>query len=152
MADHSLTQIIPPKWAAIYLAGGLVGHGIWLWKGGPGFPMPGLGGLILLVGFGVMFWAWKLFHIRGNPVCPFEETTHFIQNGPYRFTRNPMYLGMTMILTGIAFFAGTPPAFLAPVAFFLTVHTAFIPYEEKKMEAAFGKAYLDYKRRVRRWL
>ena len=114
-------------------------------------PLAG-GALSLAVGFTIMIWAWKLFRMKGTAVHPFEESTHLVTHGPYRFTRNPMYSGITFILLGIAFFAGTPPAFLAPLLFLITIHRIFIPYEEKKMETRFGKEYLDFKRRVRRWL
>jgi len=147
----TLLKIIPPKWAAIDLAIGLALYFFWLKAGGMRYALPGFGILSLVLGFGVMVWAWQLFHLKGTSVHPFEQTTHFIQEGPYRFTRNPMYLGMTLILLGIAFFAGTPPAFFTPLAFFLTVSAAYVPFEEKKMEARFGEAYLAYKRRVRRW-
>ena len=131
---------------------GLALHYFWLKKGGGQWPIPWLGGIVSAFGFGMMFWAWKLFHIQGTAVHPFEESSHFIQGGPYRLTRNPMYLGMTLILLGIALVAGTPPAFVAPAGFFVTIHLLFIPYEEEKMEKKFGAAYCDFKRRVRRWI
>ena len=145
-------KIVPPLWAIIYLALGMALHFWWLSGGGERSPIPLLAVLSLGFGFGVMVWAWKLFHHLGTPVHPLEESTHFVQEGPYRFTRNPMYLGITLILLAISIFAGTPPALVAPLGFFLTINLTFIPYEEKKMEAKFGEAYLAYKRRVRRWV
>lgn len=142
----------PPFIALFYLALALALHFMWLQRGGASFGNFLWGGLILATGFGVMTWAWRLFRVKGTSVCPFEESTHFVQEGPYRFTRNPMYLGMTLILLGVSFSAGTPPVFLAPLAFFLTIHLLFIPYEEAKMERTFGEKYLDFKRRVRRWI
>ena len=147
-----LLKILPPYWVIIDVTAGLVLHAVWIWRGGPRLALPAFGLVTLVAGFGLMIWAWKLFHIRGTAVCPFDSSTQFVQEGPYRFTRNPMYLGMTLILLGIAFFAGTPPVFLAPLAFFLTIHFTFIPHEEKKMEETFGEEYRNYKRRVRRWL
>ena len=147
-----LLKIVPPKWAAIDLGSGMVLHFFWLKGGGGRLALPGVGIASLALGFWVMTQAWKLFHQRGTAVHPFEESTRLVQEGPYRFTRNPMYLGIDLILLGISFFTGTPPAFLPPIAFFLTVNTAFVPYEEEKMETRFGEAYLLYKRRVRRWL
>lgn len=144
-------KIIPPKWAAIDLVLGMTLHFVWLKAGGGRLALPRFGILSLTLGFAVMVWAWRLFHLKETAVHPFEESTYFVQEGPYRFTRNPMYLGMTLILLGIALFAGTPPAFFTPLAFFLTMNAAFVPFEEKKMAARFGEAYLAYKRRVRRW-
>ena len=146
------SKIVPPFWAGIYLALALAFHYFWLKNGGGRFAIRTPGFLSLLGGFVLMIWAWKLFHLKETPVHPFEESTRLVEEGPYRFMRNPMYLGMTLILLGIAFFAGTPPAFLTPLLFFLTVNTAFVPFEEKKMEVRFGEAYRTYKRRVHRWI
>jgi len=145
-------KILPPFWALIYLALGMTLHSLWLWGGGIRTPIPSLGILSLAAGFSIIVWAWKIFHAVGTAVHPLEETTRFVQEGPYRFTRNPMYLGITLILLGIAVFAGTPPALTAPLGFFITINLTFIPYEEKKMKAKFGEAYLAYKARVRRWI
>jgi protein-S-isoprenylcysteine O-methyltransferase Ste14 len=149
---NKFPNIVPPAWAGIYLAAGLVLHFFWLKAGGSRFGLAGSGIPVAALGFAIMFWGWKLFHNRGTSVCPFDPSTYFVREGPFRFTRNPMYLGMTLILLGIAFAAGTPPVFLTPLAFFLTLNKVFIPYEEKKMEETFGEDYLDYKRRVRRWV
>ena len=136
----------------LYLAAGLLLHFFWLVNGGARHAVPWFGGPSLALGFGMMIWARSLFHKAGTAVHPFEESKLLVQVGPYRRTRNPMYLGMTLILLGISFFAGSPPVFLTPLAFFLTLGRIFVPYEEKKMEAAFGETYRGYKRRVRRWI
>ena len=146
------SKIVPPYWAGIYLTAALLAHFFWLKSGGGRVAIPVPGVATLLMGFGIMIWAWKIFHAKGTPVHPFEEPTQLVTTGPYQFTRNPMYLGMTLILSGIAFFAGTPPAFVAPAGFFLTVNFLFVPYEEKKMTRIFGRTYLEYRARVRRWI
>ena len=146
-----LLKILPPFWAIIYMTMGMGLHFIWLWRGGERFPMPWVAAGSMALGFTSMVWAWKIFHRKKTAVHPFEESTCFVTEGPYRFTRNPMYLGMTLILFGIAFMAGTVPALLIPFLFFLTVDSAYVPFEEKKMGARFGEAYLHYRKRVRRW-
>ena len=147
-----MTRILPPFWALIYLAVGILSHFFWLWSRNSGFPLPLFGALSLALGFTVMTSAWLLFHKKGTSVCPTEPSTHFVTEGPYRFTRNPMYLGMTLILLGIAFFLATPPTFFMPLAFFFTMNATFVPYKERKMEGTFGEAYRQYKRHVRRWI
>jgi protein-S-isoprenylcysteine O-methyltransferase Ste14 len=67
-------------------------------------------------------------------------------------TRNPMYLGMTMMLAGLAVWFGTLPLYCAAAIFFVIVDRAFCPYEEAKSATEFGREYLDYVKRVRRWL
>jgi protein-S-isoprenylcysteine O-methyltransferase Ste14 len=72
-------------------------------------------------------------------------------SGVFRISRNPMYLGMTLILFGVSILVGSLTAFVSPVAFFFISEHQFIPLEEKSMENVFGESYLDYARRVRRW-
>jgi len=63
-----------------------------------------------------------------------------------------MYLGILMMLAGAAFFLGSVPAFLAPVAFFVTMEEVYIPHEERNLGAAFGASYSEYRARVGRWI
>ncbi|MGD8385312.1 MAG: isoprenylcysteine carboxylmethyltransferase family protein, partial [Lysobacterales bacterium] len=85
-------------------------------------------------------------------LVPFSPATTLVTGGLYRYTRNPMYLGMTLMLLGMALLLGSVTA-LAPVAGFARViHKRFVLPEEAFLEKAFGQAYLDYKLRVRRWL
>ena len=63
-----------------------------------------------------------------------------------------MYLGMVIILTGVAVLLGSITPFLVPAGFFITMNVVFIPDEERAMEETFGEQFLDYKKRIRRWL
>jgi protein-S-isoprenylcysteine O-methyltransferase Ste14 len=110
------------------------------------------GVLIALAGFGAMTWAWWQFKTAQVAICPTAKTERLITTGIYTLTRNPMYLGMTMMLLGAAVWFGTLPFYLTTVCFFLIVNRAFCPYEEAKLTAAFGKSFSDYTSRVRRWL
>ena len=144
----------PPRWLFLLLLAGLVGH--YLSPAGS-LPHGGilklLGTLSLVLGFSIMLWAWKLFQQEQNEIHPLSETNKaFIVSGPYRFTRNPMYLGMIFILGGVAFFLGTLPMFVSMFVLFLILDRAFIPFEEVKMKKLFGEAYENYVLRVRRWL
>jgi len=109
---------------------------------------------ILLLGIGI--WlnirADKLFKKNNTAVEPSEKSSFFIEEGPFRISRNPMYLGMVIILTGVAVLLGSTAPFLAPVGLFITMNAVFIPDEERAMEETFGQQFLDYKKRVRRWL
>lgn len=97
-------------------------------------------------------WAIGLFKRNDTTVKPLGESTMLVITGVYCFTRNPMYLGITTGLLGIAVLLGSIVAFIAPVAFFVTITVLFIPYEEDDLEKTFGVQYLEYKSRVRRWL
>ena len=105
-----------------------------------------------LSGFSIMMWAWWQFNKRKVAICPTEHTEHLITDGIYRFTRNPMYLGMVIMLAGVATWFGTAPFFAAAAAFFLVIQLAFCPYEERKLMAEFGAVYSDYMMGVRRWI
>ena len=103
-------------------------------------------------GFSVMMWAWWQFQQNEVAVCPTEVTERLITDGVYRFTRNPMCLGMLMILAGIAAFVGTLPFYIAVIALFTIIDRSFCPYEENKLASAFGRDYKTYKSQVRRWI
>jgi protein-S-isoprenylcysteine O-methyltransferase Ste14 len=104
---------------------------------------PGLA-LILLAIFG--------FRAAGTPPEPWREVTAFVSTGVYRFTRNPMYLGMAGIYLGLALGMNSVGALLVmPVTIFV-IRTQVIAREEAYMTQTFGTPYIDYRRRVRRWL
>ncbi len=110
-------------------------------------------GLILIaLGFFVMMWAWRMFRQRETAICPTSAATVFVDGGPFRVTRNPMYFGMTAMLAGCAWILGTLPALLAPLAFFLLMNAVFIPFEERRLSEIFGAQYVEYCGRVRRWI
>ena len=86
-----------------------------------------------------------------NPIKP-EKASNLVITGFYRFTRNPMYLGMLFILTGSAFLFGNIGSFLVLPFFILTMNYLQIKPEEKVLENNFGESYLEYKKSVRRWI
>ena len=86
-----------------------------------------------------------------NPVAP-EKASSVVTNGIYKYTRNPMYVGLTAVLVGWAIRLSVPWVFLGPVAFMLYVTRFQIIPEERVMSSKFGRAYDDYRQRVRRWL
>ena len=142
----------PPQIAGGYLLFTLSLHFILKPKVIFSFNHQAWGMLAAVLGFAVMFWAWALFRNAKTPIRPTQRPSILITDGPYEWTRNPMYLGLVLILWGIALFCGTLIMFFAPLAFFLTINNVFIPYEEKKLQRIFGKAYNAYRDRVRRWL
>ena len=111
-----------------------------------------LGSIFILMGIGLNIWSDDLFKKEGTTVKPHELPSHLITNGPFRISRHPMYLGMAIILFGLAFFFGSLISFAYPVVFIVLIEILFIPTEERNLERTFGEAFLMYKRRVRRWL
>ena len=116
-----------------------------------GFPESLLGLSVTALGTALVYRTWKLFMKHATPE-DFSESTYLVTEGPYRHSRNPMYLGMCLFLLGLALASGNPVSLVSPAFFLLVMHFRFIPYEERKMEKTFGKSYLDYRKRVRRWL
>ena len=111
-----------------------------------------LGILFFAAGLLILFWSFGLFKKKDTPILPGQKPSALVIEGPYKFTRNPMYLGVTLALLGIAIYLGDILAFLAPSVFFVFVSIKFIPREEKLMEKLFGKKYMNYKKQVRRWI
>jgi len=93
-----------------------------------------------------------LFKKNKTTVKPYRNPTELITSGPFRISRHPMYLGMMLILLGIAIVHGTLITFAFPIIFIILMELFFIPYEEKNLERISGRKYLSYKKRVRRWL
>jgi len=70
----------------------------------------------------------------------------------FKISRNPVYLGMVVVLFGEAIFLGSLVTFIIPILFFILVNQINIPYEEKNLEKVLGRKYLNYKKKVRRWI
>lgn len=112
-----------------------------------------LGGVVAaLLGFALMIRAWWLFRKLDNAICPTADTSAIIVSDVFSLSRNPMYLGIVLILIGMALFVGSWTVLIASVAYLLVLNHTFCRYEEVKLEALFGDSYRAYARRVRRWL
>ena len=153
--DRSGVRIFPP-W--IYLGGLFLGF-LRHWR----LPLPIvppalvgplrlLGASCLVAGLALELWAVATFRRAGTTPHPAGPPTALAVGGPYRFTRNPMYLGLVCITAGLALLANAlGPLILLPVAIVI-VRRAVIDREERYLTAKFGEEYLRYKARVRRWL
>jgi protein-S-isoprenylcysteine O-methyltransferase Ste14 len=86
-----------------------------------------------------------------NPMKP-ESTSSLVRSGIYRVTRNPLYVGLILVLIAWAVFLSAPVSFLGPVAFLLYIGRFQIVPEERVLARLFGVEYAEYTRRVRRWL
>jgi len=113
------------------------------------FPYNLIGIIFLGLGIWIELWAYFLFKKADTPE-DFSKTTSFVEKGPYKFSRNPMYLGMLLILLGTSILVGNIISFISIIFFFIIIETIFIPYEEKEMSRF--KAYENYKKRVRKWI
>jgi protein-S-isoprenylcysteine O-methyltransferase Ste14 len=116
-------------------------------------PLAKAGALLLLgLGFFVRLWATFHFYVHKMRVISLEPQATLITSGPYRFSRNPLYLGGNVfIFFGAALLLGSPTA-LVVTALHIPLMDRFIRREEEQLERNFGDAWRNYKRQVRRWL
>ena len=109
---------------------------------------------LTLAGIGIViaFSALGMFKTRKTTTIPFETPSALVTAGPYKFTRNPMYLGLTLIYIGVAG-ARLEAWPLIVLPFLLAyIHFVVIPVEERRLAETFGDAYRQYRAGVRRWL
>lgn len=111
-----------------------------------------LGAVLVLIGAYLMIAATFRFKQAQTDARPWKPSTAIVMDGPYRFTRNPMYLGMTLAYAGIAIAANSSSALLLLVPVVLTIHFGVILREEAYLAAKFGEDYLALKRKTRRWI
>lgn len=116
------------------------------------WPFSLAGVFVFFLGFFLSFSARKQFQKNNTPVRPPEKPVFLMTSGFFSFSRNPIYLGLTISLLGIALFLGSLTAFIFPVIFFLLMNFGFVPFEEKMLGGIFGKKYVEYKKKVRRWV
>lgn len=149
----SMVKIPPPAWALLFLA---LTAAINYFAGWPTVPylksLP-VGLTLIALGFILSHWAFVTFLRAGTQLLPTSKTnSRLVTAGPFRFTRNPMYLGLVVISVGVAVTSGALAVFAAPFLTFVTINWLHIPFEEAKMRRQFGEAFDSYTRAVRRWI
>jgi protein-S-isoprenylcysteine O-methyltransferase Ste14 len=111
-----------------------------------------IGALLFVAGAVLMVAAAGLFRRLGTNIPPSQPTTRIATTGPYRWTRNPMYLGMALVYAGLAIGLDGPIAVALLPLVLIAIQTQVIAREERYLEAKFGDDYRRYKAEVRRWL
>ena len=148
-----MLKLPPPVWALIYVLIATAISYLIGWPHVPGLPLVPLAVVLVVFGVALAVTAAMLFRREGTEIDPTSTANRkLVTSGPFRFTRNPMYLGLVIVTLGIAFWVGAWPMFLAPVAIFATANWVHIPFEEAKMRRQFSDAFDIYGRRVRRWI
>ena len=145
-------RIMPPTlfWMCILLMVPLA----WVWPLVTVFPVPYnvFGVVPLCVGLAFAIWGSRKFDQVGTTVKTFDQPDRLVTDGLFRVSRNPMYLGMALVLLGIACLFGGLVPFLVLILFMGWVHRQFIRHEEAMLFTQFGQDWLEYKARVRRWI
>ena len=106
----------------------------------------------LVVGIVVNVGGARHFDRVGTNIRTFDDPGHLVDDGLFARTRNPTYVGFTLLLVGVAALLGSVIAWLAPVTFFVAADRWYIPFEERRMAARFGSAFFRYRERVPRWI
>ena len=117
-------------------------------------PMPWnvLGVIPLACGIALNLVADRAFHQAQTTVKPFEQSAALITSGVFRITRNPMYLGYILILVGVALIVRSLTPYAVIPVFAILMDRVFIRVEEQMLEENFGQSWLEYAKKVRRWL
>jgi protein-S-isoprenylcysteine O-methyltransferase Ste14 len=111
-----------------------------------------LGGLLLVASVGVAKWGMTALARAGTPSSPNRPTLAVATEGPFRFSRNPLYLATTGVYLGLALLLDVLWPILLVVPVLLALHWGVVRREERYLEEKFGEAYRRYQARVRRWL
>ena len=107
--------------------------------------------LLIAMGIYMVIDPWYLFKKHDTPES-FEPTTALVTDGIYKYSRNPMYLGGVLFLTGLSVTLNNIISLITPLIFFLFMNYMFIPYEEDELAKTFGDKYIEYRKKVRRWI
>lgn len=152
--------MLAPKWIGVrpprvaqglVLAALLLHAGLWGTEAPLG-RLPAAGAAVAAAGIGWLLWAWWCFRRAGTPILPTAEPQVLVDEGPYRYGRNPMYLGLAAAIGGAALALGSPLLGLAAALFVAIVARVHVPLEEAALKRRFGGWYSDYAADVRRWL
>ena len=147
-----LINIIPPVYIFLSIVIMVLLH--FLLPGKKVFFLPWniLGAIPLAFGIIINLSADKSFEKNQTTVKPLEEPTMLITTGAFGISRHPMYLGFVMILLGLAIFMGSLTPYIAVLLFAIFMDIVFIRFEEKRLEENFDQDWVNYKKKVRRWI
>ena len=151
-SDNPGVLVFPPLLYSGTLLIGLLLHWLRHWYLPHPWPVR-IVGLVLVFASGVLGkWGEATLKRAGTNVNPHQPSLVIVSEGPYRYTRNPLYLALIGLYLGITIAVGTawPLVFLIPVL--LVTHFGIIKREERYLAAKFGQPYLEYLARVRRWV
>jgi protein-S-isoprenylcysteine O-methyltransferase Ste14 len=110
------------------------------------------GAIIAALGLALSAAGIIAFRLHKTSTQPFRPSSALVQTGVYTISRNPMYLGITLILLGLGVYFGSLSALLAVPLFPLVIDRLFVRAEEQMLIETFGTAYIDYQHKVRRWI
>ncbi len=151
--DNPGVLVFPPGLVAGTLGVGLVLQWLYPWRLPIGvIARIALSGSILAPALVLGLWGERAMHGAGTNVNPSQPSTTIVTSGPFRFSRNPLYLFLIGLYLGVAVAVATVWPFLLVVPMLLVLHVGVVRREERYLDAKFGEPYRAYKASVRRWL
>ncbi|MFC4270069.1 methyltransferase family protein [Sneathiella chungangensis] len=150
--DHAGVRIPPPLCFFAFLVAGILLNSDWTEGRLANAYLTIIGGLIAIISLIYLIISALKHKAAGSNVEPWKPTTTIITDGVYKYSRNPIYVAMAVVYAGVAIAAGSWLALLFLPLCLLFIRYYVIAREEAYLEEKFGKEYLDYKARVRRWL
>lgn len=148
----TLMRLIPPVWMLIAILGVIaiayfdLGP-IWIDR-----PFNLIGYAVSAIGFITVYACFRQFRTHKTAIHPGHDSSSLITTGLFRFSRNPIYIAMTVIILGAVMVSARPAALIMPILFGLVIDRLFIRMEERKLIETFGDDYSAYKARCRRWI
>jgi protein-S-isoprenylcysteine O-methyltransferase Ste14 len=143
-------RVPPPVIAALVMGGAWLLDRVWTFQVGP--PAVSLGGMVIFLAIALAGWAVVVLVKAGNDPRPDKPDTAMVEAGPFRWSRNPIYLGLLLGATGLALIWGTVWAWLGVAVLHGVLDRLVIAKEEAYLAARFGAPYEAYRARVRRWM
>jgi protein-S-isoprenylcysteine O-methyltransferase Ste14 len=148
--DHPDLPYKPPLAFVAALLLGVVVHRAWPRGARPDGWLP-LGVTIVLLGVALLVWAKVVFDRKHTPLEPWKATKAIVDDGPFAYSRNPVYIGFAVIQVGIGVWSDRLAIVLLSVVPMLLTALLIVPREERYLQRKFGDEYRDYCSRVGRW-
>jgi protein-S-isoprenylcysteine O-methyltransferase Ste14 len=146
------TKFTPPDMILVFVGLEIFFHYLFPIKQIVTSPYNYLGILLIILGVIPNFWIYSYFKRKSTTTKIYENPKVLVTSGLFKISRNPNYLGMAVLLLGIALLLGSLITFVFPILFIILTDIFVIRKEEKNLEKIFRKRYLEYKNKVRRWI
>ena len=150
--DHAAVIARPPLIYLTSIASAIALDLLWPLGFAPASLRWALGPVLVMASLGLLFLAMREFRRAGTSVPTYEPTTAIAATGPYRFSRNPIYLAFTLLQCGLAVWLDNLWLALVLVPTLALVSRGVIDREERYLERKFGEDYVAYRNSVRRWI
>lgn len=150
--DHPGVVIFPPLLFVICVACGALAYLVFPFRLALAPWIRSLGGALVLAAIAFALWGQQTMRAAGTNIRPDEPATAIVSDGPFAFTRNPLYLSLLAMFAGIGVASASLTFLAVIVPLALVLHYGVVLPEERYLEAKFGDTYRAYRARVRRWI